>query len=129
MALGIIKILNKYYYQYIDDECLDIVQIKNICNLYKIKKNINSNDSISFSDIKFSSPDFVKHNYNNAQTQTKKTQFDLLKTDEFYKKYAFFIKILYACLKINIELFDINNNILTLKNNYQLLKTLELKKK
>lgn len=123
MSMGIIKIINKQYSQYSDDECLDIIQIKNICNLYKNKPN--SGASVTLSEINFTSPEFKKVNSKIG----KKNQADVLKSDEFLKKYAFFIRILYACLKIDIVLFDVNDNIVTLKNNYQLLRALESKKK
>lgn len=123
MSMGIIKIIDKQFNEYIDEECLDIIQIKNICNLYKIKSN--TENSVTLSEINLSSPDFKK-----VLTKIqKKNQTDILKTDEFVKKYSFFIRILYACLKINIDLFDITDEILTLKNNYQLMKALETKKK
>lgn len=97
MSSEIIKMINKQYIRYIDQDCLDLIQIKNICNLYNENKN--------------------------------KKQAEILKSEEFTKKYSCFIRIIHACLKISIDIFDINDNILTLKNNYQLLKTLEQKKK
>jgi len=124
MSTGIIKIINKQYEEYLDNECLDIKHIKDICNLYKAKSN--SLNSLSLSEINLSSPEFKKIN---ISKKNKKAQADILKSPEFDKKYTFFIKIIYASLKINIELFDINDNILTLKNNYQFVKALEFKKK
>ncbi|XWV26553.1 hypothetical protein QJ857_gp0514 [Tupanvirus soda lake] len=123
MSLGITKIIDKQYSEFIDDECLDIIQIKNICNLYKVKTT--SHNSVNLSEINFSSPEFKKIS---SKTQ-KKNQADVLKSDEFLKKYAFFIRTIYACLKINVDIFDVNGGIVTLKNNYQLLKSLETKKK
>ena len=124
MSMGIIKIIDKQYGEYIDDECLDIIQIKNICNLYKIKSNSNST-SVSLSEINFSSPEFKKM----SNKTKKKNQADVLKSNEFIKKYSFFIRIIYACLKISVDIFDINDNIATLKNNYQLIKSFDMKKK
>ncbi len=123
MSMGIIKIIDKQYNEYIIDECLDIIQIKNICNLYKIK--VISNNSITLSELNLSSPEFKKIN----GKMNKKNQSNILKSDEFVKKYTFFIKIIYACLRMDVDIFDNNNSILTLKNNYKLIKTLELKKK
>lgn len=123
MSLAIIKIIDKQYNEYIDDECLDIIQIRNICNLYKVKTT--SNNSVTLSEINLSSPEFKKIS-NKIQ---KKNQDDVLKTDEFMKKYSFFIRIIYACLKINIDIFNIDDNILTLKNNHQFIKSLEASKK
>lgn len=162
MAIGIIKIIDSRYNEHIDEECIDIMQIKNICNLYKTKPKTESKDTpdsgkspisagrgnsarntfeksstgefshmsneienTSLGEIIFSSPEFKKI----SGKTNKKNQSDILKSNEFMKKYIFFIKILYVCLKIQVDLFDINENIITLKNNYQLLKTLEIKKK
>lgn len=123
MAMGIINMVDHQYSEYIDDECIDIIQIKNICNLYKIKSSIDH--SLSLSEINLSSPEFKK-----AKTKSsKKNQANILKSQEFIKKYTFLIKILYSCLKLDIELFDVKGNILTLKNNYQLIKSIESKKK
>lgn len=124
MSTGIVKIIDKQYPEYLDDECLDIIQIKNICNLYKIKPG--TQNSITLSEINFSSPEFKK--IKNSK-DSKKNQADILKSQEFIKKYTFFIRIIYAGLKIDVGLFDINNSTATLKNNYQLIKALELKKK
>ena len=121
MAIGIIKIITKRYNEYIDDDCLDIIQIKNICNLYKVKTITPK--SVSLNDITFSTPEFKQHSNN------KKKQEDILKSDEFIKKYTFIIRILYACLKIEVDIFNINNNVIVLKNNYQLIKALESRKK
>jgi hypothetical protein len=124
ISTGIKKIINKQYDQYIDDECIDLVHIINICDLYKIKND--ANNSVSISEINFSSPNFQKMP---NKKNKKKDQTHLLKSPEFNKRYRFFIRIIYACLKINIVIFNTDDNILTLKNNYQLIKSLELKKK
>lgn len=124
MSMGIIKIIDKQYSEYIDDECLDIIQIKNICNLYKVKPNSN-NHSISLSEINFSTPEFKKIS---TKIQSK-NQTDILKSAEFVKKYSFFIRTIYACLKIGVALFNANGGVATLKNNYQFIKSLETKKK
>lgn len=123
MSLNIIKMIDeKYDKKYTNEECLDIRQIKDICNLYKTKQN-NIN-SINLSEIQLSTPDFKKNNKIN-----KKNRIDTLKSPEFLKKYTFFVKIMYSCLKMNVELFDLNNDALTLKNNYHIIKSLELEKK
>lgn len=122
ISKNIIKIIDARYDDF-DEESLDIIQIKNICNLYKIK-SVNS-ASIELTDINFSSPEFKK-----ITTKChKKTQSDILKSKEFAKKYSFFIKILYACLKIDVEIFTISDTTITLKNNYHLIKSLEAIKK
>ncbi|BCS83010.1 hypothetical protein QLL95_gp1113 [Cotonvirus japonicus] len=122
VSINIIKILNSRYDEYIRNECIDIIQIKSICSLYKTKKP--SSDSVSLSDISFSSPEFKKYT-----EKTNKNYMNVITTQEFIKKYSFFVKIIYACLKLDIGLFNIDKDILILKNNYQLIKTLEIKKK
>lgn len=116
MSNKIIKIIDKY-----DDKSFDINQIKNICSLYKNKSSKKS-DSLTINEIIITSPDFKEEKINSHQI-------NILKSKNFYNKYSFFIKILYACFKINIELFDNINGILILKNNYKLMKTLRIKKK
>lgn len=123
MSKGIIKFLNIKYKVYIDAECFDIIKIKEICNLYNIKSS--DQDSITLSEITITSPEFKKV----SPKELKKNHSEILKSPEFIKKYSFFIKMLYACLKMGVELFNIDNNIIILKNNYQLIKSLELKKK
>lgn len=126
MSIGIIKMIDKDYSEF--KECLDLAQIINICKLYKIKNN--NSTSIGLSDIELNSPDFKFIDKNKINgSKSKKGQSDILKSKEFVKKYSFFIRIIYACFKINVEMFDINDNILTLKNNYQLVKSMKQKKK
>ena len=127
----IVKILNKQYDKFIKNECIDVVQIKNICNLYNNNNNNNNkihddSNNLSLSEINFSSPEFTKYNGN----RSNKNHLDVLRTREFIKKYSFFIKVIYACLKLQINMFNnVDDTIITLKNNYQILKSLESKKK
>lgn len=123
MSLSITKIIDKKYNEQISDECIDIIHIKSMCNLYKIKSD--TTDSLGLSEINISSPEFDKF----TNKINKKNSIEILQSEEFKKKYAFFIRILYACLKIEVDPFDTNDNIITLKNNYQLVKALENKKK
>lgn len=123
MAVDIVKIIDKNYEEYIDDDCLDVSHIKNICNLYKTKSNISH--SVSIDDINFSSPEFKRM----TTIKEARRHTDILKSGEFVKKYRFFIRIIYFCLRIDIEIFNIDNDIITLKNNYQLIKAFEAKKK
>lgn len=125
MSMTIIKICKLKYKKYIDDECFDVIQLINICKLCKAPSNkTNEIDDFRISDIELSSPLFIK-----SSPSTVRKQIDILKSTEFKKKYSFFIKIIYACLKLDIEIFDINPDIITLKNNYNLMKTLITHKK
>ena len=118
MSSNIIKICKNKYKKYIDGDCFDIRQLINICKLCKAPIS-KTQDTDTMSDIDLLSPLFIK----SSPTDNKK-QIDILKSKEFQKKYSFFIKIIYACLKLDIEIFDIKSDILTFKNNYNLIKTL-----
>ena len=120
MSLDIIKMIDKQYKKIIDNECLDIKRIKDFCNLYVSKQSYVK--TVNLSDLIFSSPEFEKVSY-----QTKIN--NILKTTEFKKKYTHVIRIIFACLKMGVEMFNINDGIATLKNNYQFIKSLEQKKK
>lgn len=122
MSIDIIKIINTEYKNYIDDSSMDIIYIKNICNLYENKPKHHKN--IQLNEIIFTSPDFKKI------TDTKNKKYlEVIKSADFKKKYSFFIKIMHACLKIGVEIFDIGDDIAILKNNYQLIKALETRKR
>jgi len=93
MSMGIIKLIDQQYNEYGDGDCLDIIQIKNICNLYKVKSSVR-NDSVSLSDITFSSPELKSEEFNNVIKPNNKNQADILKSQEFIEKYTFFIRII-----------------------------------
>ena len=124
MSVGIVKAIGDKYSDNIDEDCIDIVQIKNICNLYKIKPD--TVNSISLSELNFESPFFEK---NSKKSKKNKNIESVLNSKEFTSRYAFFIKTIYVCLKIDVEIFDINNDIMCLNNNYKLIKNLRLRKK
>ncbi len=119
MAIKIIGMLDGKYKTNKNDY-LDIEQIKSICKLSCPKNDNISVDSVSLNDITFDTPEFVR------DKKSKKSQ-DPLKSEEFKKRYDFFIQILYCCLKLNIEIFDSEHLILI--NNYHLIKAIETKKK
>jgi hypothetical protein len=121
MSQGIIKQINGKYSKDIIKDCLDLTQMLSICNLYK-NMDCQGNMSISLNEIDISSPKFKK-------TDKIKDSANVLESNEFQKKYSFFIKIIYACLKIDIELFDIVDGSILFKNNYSLIKSIELQKK
>jgi len=121
MASNIVRIISSKFNKKVINECLDINQLINICTLYK--NNYGTVSSVSLKDIDFSSPNFEKKS-------EKKTVTNVLETPEFKKKYEFFIKIIYACIKLDVEIFSINpDDTLTFKNNYHLIKSIELRKK
>jgi len=120
MSLGIVKMIGSKYSKGNIKDCLDITQIMNICKMYK--NNTNSNTSVSLNDIDFSSLEFEK------KIKSKNAD-NILESKEFKKKYAFFIKIIYACLKMDVDIFDIYKGVTVLKNNYALIKSVDIRKK
>jgi|SRR5579872_7062278 len=124
IAPNIVKILKEKYANLVKDECMDLLQIINICTLYKTKSTDNE---ITLQDIQFSSsPEFVKVI---PKIHKKKKQEEILQSTEFKQKYDFFIRIIFSCLKMDIEIFDMTKNFVTLKNNYKLMKSMEHRKK
>ncbi len=131
MISEITHIIDEKYSKYNEKECLDIVQIKNFCGLYKSKNIPNSsNNKMTLSDIDFSSPGIDKIKKNNSKTRQNISK---LNTIEFQKIYSLFIKLLYSCLKLNVDIFneksDNDNIFCTIKNNYQLMKSIDSCKK
>jgi hypothetical protein len=124
IAPNIVKILKEKYKILVRDECMDLSQIINICTMYKTK---TTDTELSLCDIQFSSsPEFVKVN---PKTHKKKNHEEILQSTEFKQKYDFFIRIIFSCLKMDIEIFDMADNFATLKNNYKLIKSMEHRKK
>ena len=121
MATNIIEMLSTQYKKFIENECIDMKQIINICNLYKVPKK---KCTVPVGDIEIVSPDFRK-----LTKGGKYTLSDVLSSAEFKKKYDFFVSVMFSCLKIQIDIFDINGDIAVMKNNYRLIKSLEAMKK
>jgi hypothetical protein len=111
MTSEIIDIINE---KYPHNKCFDIKQIKEFCKL--CKKN-NSSD-ITLSDIDFSTPDIKKIKLN-KKVEAK------INTPEFQKVYCLFVKIIYSCLMLHVEIFDKDDDIVTMKNNYKLMHSIE----
>jgi hypothetical protein len=138
LSTNIITTLDKTYRKFIKNECMDILQLKNICNLFKNKTN-KANEEIPLSDINLSSPTFVNEKTTTKKTQksakskptpsSQLTQEEILTSVDFRKRYDFFIRVVYSCLKMDVDIFDIEDDVATLKNNYKLLKSLEMSKK
>ncbi|MEM3063071.1 MAG: hypothetical protein QW303_05985 [Nitrososphaerota archaeon] len=133
--------IDRKFTKFQQSECLDIIQIKNICSLYK--KKTDDEKSVSLGEVDFSSPekidsvdsgaslssnDLFKSKLNIRQSNKKKED-NILRSKEFVKKYNFIIKVLYVCLKIDVDIFDIGDNMVTIKNNYRLIKSLANKKR
>lgn len=131
MISEIINIVNTKYSKYNTKECFDITQIKNFCNLYKPKNISTTGPDITLSDIDFSSPNISKVKISsNIKNNSKQVAGSKLGTIEFQKMYNLFIKLLYSCLKLDIEIFNENSDTFcVIKNNYQLIKSVEIQKK
>lgn len=118
-----------------DNESLDIKQIKTFCKLHKPDNTDNNSkkkySSLSYIDI--STPDEDKLPKKPRKKQLK------INSPEFMKIYSLFIKIVYSCLKLDVNIFNTElsdskkksdcDNLVTIKNNYQLIKSIELCKK
>ncbi len=150
IATNIVKIIKEKYNTLVKGECMDLLQIINICTLYKTKKidhkvpsghtptsastpastsasgSTRLTRQITLHDIHIGSPKFEKVN---PKTNKKKKQEEILHSEEFRKKYDFFVRIIFSCLEMDIEIFDMSDEFATLKNNYKLTKSMEYRKK
>lgn len=97
--------------------CIDLKQVIEICQLFEPQP---SNES---PEISIDSPSF---NGNVVQSSSIE---ELSKCQDFVTKYQYLIKILYAIVKLDVPLFDIGNDILIIKNNHKLLRSIEGVKK
>jgi len=127
MATIITYELESNFNKFIAENNIDMLQMKKICTLYQ---NLNPVKSIQveLDEIDFSSISPYLHK---SQTQTY-GDFDknkLMASPEFVKKYCLFIKIIYCCLQLQINIFKMKNNTAIFKNNYDLKKSLITKKK
>jgi hypothetical protein len=132
MICEILSIINRKYSKYKKEECFDITQIKTFCKLHKQKNldNVANDSTVSLTDINFSSPDIKKIK---PCTKSKQSSFNI-NTPEFMRVYSLFIKILYSCLILEVDIFHEDdsgddNNFVTLKNNYQLIRSINICKK
>lgn len=106
------------------DECVDIEQLRKICSLYNTKKIRKKSGNIE--DVEFSTPDYSKIEPK-KNSKTKKNVD--INTPEFKKVYTLFVKIVYTCFELDIELFDTVNDSFVMKNNYYLLKAIRTAKR
>lgn len=118
----IIALIKTKYAEYLDEDCVDLMQIINICQLYRSEYPAEQlNCSASLGDLQITTPKFKRYKRNSRHR--------ILQSDKFCLKYSFFAKIMFACLKIDVDLFDITDDIVTMKNNYYLLKALDQRRK
>ena len=119
-SCGILDHIRKKYKKYINNGSIDINQLVNICELNVC--TTHNKKSIRLSEIEFTSPQFSNIPVN---TNTK----NIIKSKEFRQKYAYFVKLIYACLKMNTNIFEITDGIMIMKNNYHLIKSLNQSEK
>lgn len=116
MAKEIIRILDNNYSKYKNNN--DIILIKNICKLCDFEDIMDG--SVKLEDVDISSPDFY-----NQTIKKRKNKNETI--NDFRKKHKFFIKIMYACLKTDVDLFNKSkkdDNIIVIKNNMQLKRSI-----
>jgi hypothetical protein len=129
MAALVANELDTNFNLYISQNNTDMIQMKKICTLYH-KVNINDlPNMIELDDIEFSaiSPYLNKLQSNHDIKGVDHSK--LLVLPEFIKKYYLFIKIIYCCIQLKINIFKIKNSVCVFKNNYDLKKSLVTKKK
>jgi hypothetical protein len=123
MASAIITILKRDY----DLESLDVKQIVDFCSLYEETNHKSSRRKKhmdeSTEEIIFSSPQFEK-----ITRKTPKHNLSI-ESEEFVKKYSFFTKIIYACLRLDVKIFQETSSGEILKNIHQMVKAIEARKK
>lgn len=119
MANYIIGTISNDYKTQIEKENVDVIQLISICKLST--KSASTLKNIKLSDIQFSSPDFTRTSKDSSLTN--------ISSPDFKKKHSFIIRVIYSCLKIGVEIFDIINNACIFKNIYWLIKSLEKTKR
>lgn len=123
MASSIVTILERDH----DMESLDVKHIVDFCLLYedadKPTKRRRRDAEGSPEEMAFSSPHFEQIT---RKTPKRNISID---SEEFEKKYSFFTKIIYACLRLDVKMFQETTSGEILKNNYQMIKAIEARKK
>lgn len=132
MSIFIIKTIKNKYGVKKCKKSLDLSQLIKICEIENTVDNLNKYDNldktISLSEINFSSPLYKEYD-NEKEVKKKRKNQSLSEGSDFRKTYCFFIRIIYSILKVNAEIFNEDDDIITLKNNYKLIKSLEESKK
>jgi hypothetical protein len=117
MAFSIINILNTKYTKYVGCDNIDVEHLVNICSLYKNKDNTPA------TIIKVPMPTFTK------DIEIAGTQREILESDEFTKKYSYFVNIIYACLVTDVDIFEENATGVTMKNIYKIRRSIKIEYK
>lgn len=132
MTNEIMTILHNSYHDQLLNS-IDIQQLRNICMLYQNKylDKIDDSQSTYYQDTeripKLETVKSDKKTHLNIQSFI--THKKILSTKEFRKRYTFFIKIIYSCLIVGIDIFDNDGINLMLKSNHYLLRSINKTKK
>lgn len=115
----IVSILKSRYSKYIKMECVDIIRLIDVCKLNITESN---GKNINLSEIILESPDL-------SSVQVEK-QIKNIRTNKSFLKYSdVALRLVHACLKLNVEIFDITEDNVMLKNNYRLIASIDNRKK
>src|SRR5438067_1570351 len=109
MIYDIQFIINQEYAN--SEESLDIEQIINFCSIYKSQQEKHNKKKSIYQyniSIESSPSSTIGLELNDCKNNLSK-----FNTPEFRKKYILFIRILHACLQMEVELFTVNKNIYT----------------
>ena len=107
------SIKKKILEMYPGSNSTDVKHLLMLCDLFKNQNA--SNTIVEIDDIDFSSPNFD-------------ATVDSISSKKFNQKYSFFIKIIYACLQLDIKIFLVTQTSTTMYNNHNLLKKLSHEK-
>ena len=107
MSDFVLNAIKKKYKKYLNN-CIDINQMINICSL--LKDNKTTIDPI-------------------INTHSSSISINILKSEEFIKKYLFFIRISYYCIIFDIDLFDLKKEICIFNGNNKIIELFLNKKK
>lgn len=126
-TVHVINHIKQNYGKYIKNKCYDVMGLLEICCIYieseKILKKVKLRE-LSYNDLQMSSPNFTNMKKRKRSNNIK----NVINNDEFEKRHKLLIKILLCCFVLDIEIFNIDNDIAVLKNTHHLIKTIHKKK-
>lgn len=120
MSKNILGRLETKYGKQTVDNSYDTIQLKKLYNLHR--ENNDYCHTISIDEIEITTPEFKPY-------IESKSKSDILNIPEFVQKYHFITKIIYSCLYLNVEIFDGIKDRIVLKNNREIIHSLQLAKK
>lgn len=115
----IMTILKSKYRKYIKLNCTDIIRIIDICKLNTSESNVKK---INLSEIILESP-------NLTDVQVEKQIKNIRKNKSFLKYSDVVLRAIHVCLKLDVEIFEITDDDVLLKNNHRLISSIDNRKK